>query len=80
MARITLTLFEGPQFLFHNGGNGNAWLEIKPVGTISNRQGLGVKVTIQVGSAVQYREQNGATGHFLSQGAAPIPISGWTKR
>ena len=63
---------EGPQFLFHNGGNGNTWLEIKPVGTISNRQGLGVKVTIQVGSAVQYREQNGATGHFLSQGAAPI--------
>src|SRR4051812_15981832 len=63
---------EGPQFLFQNSGNGNAWLKLKLVGTISNRQGLGVKATIQVGYAIQYREQNGATGHFLSQGATPL--------
>jgi len=60
----------GPQFLFHNEGNGNQWLEIKLVGTVSNRQALGTKVTIKTGSTIQYREMNGADGHFLSQGAA----------
>jgi len=63
---------EGPQFLYHNEGNGYAWLEVKLVGTASNRQGLGAKVTVRVGQKVQYREMNGASGHFLSQGAGPL--------
>jgi hypothetical protein len=67
------TLFTlGPQFLFHNEGNLNNWLKIKLVGTTSNRQGLGTKVTIQMGRKIQYREANGAAGHFLSQGAGPL--------
>jgi len=67
------TQFElGPQFLYHNGGNGNGWLKIKLVGTTSNRQGLGAKVTIQFGGTIEYREANGAMGHFLSQGAGPL--------
>ena len=67
------TLFiEGPQILYHNEGNGNSWLKIKLVGTASNRQGLGAKVTIQIGQTIQYREANGADGHFLSQGAVPL--------
>ena len=46
------TLFiEGPQFLYHNEGNRNNWLKIKLVGTTSNRQGLGAKVTIQIGQS-----------------------------
>ena len=47
---------EGPQILYHNRGNGNGWLKIKLVGTASNRQGLGTKVTIQIGPTIQYRE------------------------
>ena len=67
------TLFiEGPQILYHNEGNGNSWLKIKLVGTASNRQGLGAKVTVQIGQTIQYREANGAEGHFLSQGAGPL--------
>jgi hypothetical protein len=62
----------GPQFLFHNQGNGNHWLTVKLVGTTSNRQALGAKVTIHTGQTIQYRELNGAEGHFLSQGAAPL--------
>lgn len=62
----------GPQFLFHNEGNANRWLEIKLVGTVSNRQALGTKVTIKTGSTIQYRELNGSDGHYLSQGAAPL--------
>ncbi len=62
----------GPQFLYHNGRNRNHWLEVKLVGTTSNRQALGTKVTIKTGRAIQYRELNGADEHYLSQGAAPL--------
>jgi enediyne biosynthesis protein E4 len=67
------TLFiEGPQFLFHNEGNRKDWLKVRLVGTTTNRQGLGAKVRIQIGQGIQYREANGASGHFLSQGAGPL--------
>ncbi len=62
----------GPQFLFRNGGDSYHWLEVKLVGTTSNRQGLGAKVTIKLGHTIQYREMNGAMGHFLSQGSTPL--------
>ncbi len=63
---------DGQQFLFHNAGSANHWLEVRLVGTTSNRQGLGAKVTITVGRTNQYRENNGASGHYLSQGATPL--------
>jgi enediyne biosynthesis protein E4 len=63
---------EGPQFLFHNEGNRKNWLKVRLVGTTTNRQGLGAKVRIQIGQRIQYREANGASGHFLSQGAGPL--------
>ncbi|MBA3960689.1 MAG: CRTAC1 family protein [Chthoniobacterales bacterium] len=63
---------QGPQILYHNGGNVNNWLEVKLVGTTSNRQGLGARVTITIGRAIQYREMNGSMGHFLSQGSTPL--------
>ena len=31
-------------FLYHNEGNANAWLKVKLVGTVSNRDGVGAKV------------------------------------
>jgi len=31
-------------FFYHNNGNSNAWLTVKLVGTVSNRQGIGAKV------------------------------------
>ena len=63
---------EGPQFLFRNGGNANHWLKVKLVGTTSSRQGLGAKVTLQAGRLNQYRENNGSSGHYLSQGDTPL--------
>lgn len=62
----------GPQFLLHNGGNENHWLKVKLVGTVSNRQGMGAKVTVQTGQLKQYREMNGADGHFYGQGSTPL--------
>ena len=32
--------------LYHNGGNGNAWLNVKLVGTVSNRSAIGAKVRV----------------------------------
>ena len=64
---------QGPQTLFHNNAeNGNHWLEIVLVGTSSNRQGLGAGITIQTDAGSQYRQADGGSGHFLSQGAAPV--------
>jgi len=64
---------QGSHLLYHNEGNGNNWLKVKLIGTVSNRQGIGAKVLIQVGRHLQYAEANGGGGgHFLSQGAGPL--------
>jgi len=65
--------YPGPQTLFHNdANNSNHWLEIVLIGTSSNRQGLHAGVTIKTSAGIQYRQNDGGGGHFLSQGAAPI--------
>ncbi len=43
--------------LYHNNGNSNAWLRVKPVGTVSNRDGIGAKVRVQAIYAGQLRWQ-----------------------
>ena len=59
------TLFiEGPQFLFHNEGNRKNWLKVRLVGTTSNRQGLGAKVTIQIGQGFNTGKRMGRAGIF----------------
>jgi len=44
-------------FLYHNNGNHNAWLKVKLVGTVSNRDGVGAKVRVQAKYAGQVRWQ-----------------------
>jgi enediyne biosynthesis protein E4 len=44
-------------FIYHNEGNSNAWLKVKPVGTVSNRDGAGAKVRVQATYAGQSRWQ-----------------------
>ncbi len=48
-----------PLVLYKNNGNGNHWLTLKLVGTESNRDAIGAKVTLQTGKKIQFREQNG---------------------
>jgi enediyne biosynthesis protein E4 len=36
-----------PHLLYHNNGNGNAWLEVKCVGTVANRSAIGTKVRVR---------------------------------
>jgi len=50
LTRFTLssTGVESPasDLLYHNNGNTNGWLEVKLVGTLSNRSGLGAKIRV----------------------------------
>jgi hypothetical protein len=53
-------------YLYHNDGNSNAWLEVKCVGTRSNRSAIGAKVRVKatIGGRTfwQLREINTGTG------------------
>jgi len=44
-------------FLYRNNGNGNHWIKVKCVGTVSNRTGLGAKVRVLATIAGQSRWQ-----------------------
>jgi hypothetical protein len=44
-------------FLYHNNGNSNAWLKVKLIGTVSNRDAVGAKVRVQANYAGQVRWQ-----------------------
>jgi len=41
------TVNDQKNVLFHNNGNSNAWLIVRPVGTASNRSDIGAKVIAQ---------------------------------
>jgi enediyne biosynthesis protein E4 len=53
-------------YLYHNDGNSNAWLEVKLVGTVSNRSAIGAKVRVHatIGGKTfwQLREINTGSG------------------
>ena len=50
----------GQDILIRNqGGNGNHWVELDLVGTVSNRDAIGATVLATAGGKTQLREQNG---------------------
>jgi hypothetical protein len=53
-------------FLYHNDGNGNGWLNVRLVGTVSNRSAIGAKVRVNAAyrgqSRWQLREIDGGDG------------------
>lgn len=64
---FVVTVNGGRPLLFRNdGGNRNNWLDLSPVGTNSNRSGLGVKAEIRAGALWLKQEHFGAHG-FLAQ-------------
>jgi hypothetical protein len=46
----------GHPVLLHNTGNGNRWLQVRTVGSVSNRDGIGARVTVEAGGRSQVRE------------------------
>ena len=57
--------------LYRNEGNGNNWLTVKLVGTKSNRDGIGAKVTVTTGQFLRYAEVSGGCG-FGSTNSLPL--------
>lgn len=72
-------LLDGPRISSHpvlleNSGNDNNWITIKTVGSQSNSNGIGAKITVKSGNLVQTREVR-AGSSFLST-ESPWPTFG----
>jgi hypothetical protein len=62
---VVLTANGGPAHLYRNdGGNRNRWLRLELVGTQSNRDALGAKVTLQAGKHTDRRQLFTAKGYL----------------
>ncbi|HYJ45671.1 MAG TPA: CRTAC1 family protein, partial [Pyrinomonadaceae bacterium] len=60
---LLLNAGEPPVLLRNDGGNKNHWLGIKLVGTKSNRDGIGAKVTIRTDGKRQTKQLLGGTSY-----------------
>ncbi len=49
--------------LYRNNGNSNNWIQIKTIGELSNRDGIGTRVEIHVGNMLQIREVSAGTAY-----------------
>jgi hypothetical protein len=54
---------EPPALLRNDGGNRNNWLGLRLVGSKSNRDAIGAKVTIKVGAARRFKQLLGGTSY-----------------
>ena len=64
---IVVTQSNQPAELLRNeGGNRRNWLRVKTVGTISNRDGIGARVTVTVGSQLQTQEVHTGKSYLCS--------------
>ena len=63
--------------LRNDGGNANNWIGIKLVGTQSNRDGIGAKVTVAAGDMTQIREAK--SGSSYASGSDPRLVFGLGK-
>jgi hypothetical protein len=64
----------GRPLLFNNQGNRNHWVTIRPVGTQSNRMGIGAKLSLYTPSGRQLREV--AAGSSFHSSETPWPTFG----
>ena len=58
---------------YRNDGTENNWITLKLVGTKSNRDGIGAKVTLHIGNDIIYREVSGGCG-FGSSNSLSLEI------
>lgn len=58
---------ERPQLLRNDGGNSNHWLEILLIGTRSNRDGVGARITVCAGTLVLYDQRKGGMSYQSAQ-------------
>jgi hypothetical protein len=69
---LAITANNGPAVLLRNdGGNKNHWLRVKLVGTASNRDGIGAKVTVTAGGQKQWNVVRSGSS-YCSQSELPL--------
>ena len=61
----------GSNVLYQNNGTPNNWLVISTVGTVSNRDGIGARVTVVAGTLSMIQEVSGGDGHD-TQNSLPL--------
>ena len=70
---LVVTETNSPARLLRNeNGNQNGWLRVKLVGTRSNRDGIGAKLTLQVGDRVKLLRMVKSGSGYLSQSELPV--------
>ena len=62
---VVVNLNDRPTLLLNEGGNGNHWFKLRLVGTASNRDAIGARITMKIGSHVQTAEVRSG-GSYLS--------------
>jgi hypothetical protein len=63
---VLICTCNGTPALLHNQGHpDNHWLKLQPVGQVSNRDGIGLKVSLTAGGVTQFKELTGG-GSYLS--------------
>lgn len=61
---LAISTNNGPAYLYRNdGGNRNHWLHLKLVGTRSNRDAIGAKVTVEAGGARQWQSVHSGSSY-----------------
>jgi hypothetical protein len=58
--------------LRNEGGTGNHWILIDTVGTVSNRDGIGARVTVTSKSGLKQRAFVSAAGSYLSSSSKRV--------
>jgi len=61
---IVLRNYKQPAALLHNTGGTNHWLELKLIGTKSNRDAVGARVTVTAGGQKQMREVHAGSAYL----------------
>ena len=66
---LLLNAGEPPVLLRNDGGNRNNWLGLRLVGSKSNRDGVGARVTIRVGAARRLKQALGGASYLSASDA-----------
>jgi len=61
---VMLRNYKQPAQLLHNVGVGGHWLEIKLIGSKSNRDAVGARITVRSGDLSQLREVHAGSGYL----------------
>src|SRR5712692_5655976 len=61
---IVLRNYRQPAQILHNTGGANHWLELKLIGTRSNRDAVGTRVDLTAGGQRQTREVHAGSGYL----------------